>query len=88
MVNLWLPAYLFITPTDGFSSPPFGYGNPTILTDKGQLVWNGPNINATNFRTATYRGKPVLTYWNGIISYRPEHWSWVRQRHVSRFVVQ
>lgn len=40
---------------------------PLIITDLGELVWNGPvGIYATNLRAGTYQGKPVLTYFSGV----------------------
>lgn len=41
---------------------------PLIMTDKGELVWNGPISNATNLHVSTYRGSPVLTFWSGLSS--------------------
>ena len=39
---------------------------PLIMTDNGQLVWNGPYVGASNFRVASYEGKAVLTFWAGL----------------------
>ncbi|KAI9710253.1 MAG: hypothetical protein M1820_002746 [Bogoriella megaspora] len=39
---------------------------PLIMTDKGELVWNGPIVNSTNLRVQNYKGEPVLTYWSGL----------------------
>ncbi|KAI4161995.1 MAG: hypothetical protein LQ342_004443 [Letrouitia transgressa] len=39
---------------------------PLIMTDQGQLVWNGPIGNVTNLRATVYEGSPVLTYWAGL----------------------
>ena len=36
-----------------------------IMTDDGQLVWNGPTGAAINFRAASYKGQDVLTYFRG-----------------------
>ncbi|KAL8936650.1 MAG: hypothetical protein Q9216_004819 [Gyalolechia sp. 2 TL-2023] len=41
---------------------------PLMMTDRGELVWNGPISNATNLHAATYKGSPVLTYWSGLSS--------------------
>ena len=38
---------------------------PLIMTDGGQLVWNGPYLHATNFRVASYQGEAILTFWSG-----------------------
>ncbi|HET7127779.1 MAG TPA: arylsulfotransferase family protein [Gaiellaceae bacterium] len=42
-----------------------------IADDKGRIVWYHEvpkGLEATDFRAQTYRGKPVLTWWQGIIS--------------------
>jgi hypothetical protein len=55
------PGYVFISPKKG--APQKG---PEILDDSGQPVWWGPVAQqATDFRVQEYRGKPVLTYWEG-----------------------
>jgi len=40
---------------------------PLILDDRGQVVWFQPlpTHGVTDFRAQTYRGKPVLTWWQG-----------------------
>ena len=62
------PGLLFISPE--LSSPVKAAADlaPIIMTDAGELIWNGPNANATNFRVASYHGSPILTYWTGITS--------------------
>lgn len=56
------PGFIFLTPANG--APPDG---PTIIDDAGELVWMLPETakNATDLRVATYRGQPVLTWWEG-----------------------
>lgn len=51
---------IFIAP---YTSAPGLTNGPLIMTDAGQLVWNGPTSQAANFRVQTYRGKNILTYW-------------------------
>lgn len=41
---------------------------PLIMTDDGQLVWNGPSNYTFNFRAATYQGAPILTLWTGNVT--------------------
>jgi hypothetical protein len=56
-----------------FFVSPFGdattYGNgPEILDQNGNVVWFAPvaaGQEAADFRTQTYRGQPVLTWWQG-----------------------
>jgi hypothetical protein len=53
------------------SAPMVGEGGPLILDNKLQPVWFNPvgtNQLAGNLREQTYKGKPVLTYWQGLIS--------------------
>jgi hypothetical protein len=48
-----------------------GAMGPMIVDPRGQLVWFKPlaaNIFATNLRVQRYRGRPVLTWWQGTIS--------------------
>ena len=44
---------------------------PMILAPDGSLVWfapiTGKNDWVTDFRTQTYQGKPVLTWWEGFV---------------------
>ena len=57
---------IFITP-GGFGSSTYASG-PEILGPNGNVVWFDPapaGITTTDFRTQTYRGKPVLTFWQG-----------------------
>ncbi len=62
-----------VAPGDEFVAPYTGPGQagPMILDQSGGLVWFKPlptNTSATNFRVQEYRGKPVLTWWQGDIS--------------------
>jgi hypothetical protein len=55
----------FITPTGDTSTYAQG---PEILNTKGQVVWfqaTPPGLEATDFRTQSYDGQPVLTWWQG-----------------------
>jgi Arylsulfotransferase (ASST) len=53
---------LFITPLSG----PGARGN-MLVDDTGDILWFHPTkpIVSLNFRAAMYRGKPVLTWWEG-----------------------
>ena len=58
------PGALFVTTLTG---P--GQRGPIILDDHGQLVWFKKTTNvAINFRRQIYKGRPVLTWWEGTIS--------------------
>jgi hypothetical protein len=54
--------YLFLSPSSG---P--GQRGVLILDDKGDVVWFRPTTpnTAMGFRTATFKGTPVLTWWEG-----------------------
>jgi hypothetical protein len=54
--------YLFLAPSSG---P--GQRGVLILDDRGEVVWFRPTSPATamNFRTALFKGQPVLTWWEG-----------------------
>src|SRR5262249_30530293 len=56
---------IFITPTGGTGT----YANgPEILDRQGNVVWFHPvpqGLTASDFRVQTYRGKQVLTWWQG-----------------------
>jgi hypothetical protein len=56
---------IFITPTGDASA----YANgPEILSPSGKVVWFDPipaTETSSDFRTQTYDGRPVLTFWEG-----------------------
>ena len=57
---------------DIFTAPYSGPGNdgPMIFATNGQLVWMDPlpeNVEAANLRVQSYEGRPVLTWWQGVI---------------------
>jgi hypothetical protein len=58
------PGLLFVASLNG---P--GQRGPLILDDHGRVVWFHPvETVAINFRRQVYRGKPVLTWWEGQIT--------------------
>jgi hypothetical protein len=67
------PGLVFIDPT--VSSPSaavVGQTGPLILDDAGNPVWFRPlsstEVSASNFQVQRWRGRPVLTWWQGIIA--------------------
>lgn len=61
------------TPGDVFIAPKRGSGmtGPIILDNDGQVIWARPapaDTEAFDFRPQTYRGQPVLTWWEGTSS--------------------
>jgi len=61
------PGLLFVAEKGGKDKP----SGPVIADDQGRIVWYHQvphGLEATDFRTQTYKGKPVLTWWQGTIS--------------------
>jgi Arylsulfotransferase (ASST) len=56
------PGYIFVAPKEG---P--GQDGPMIVDTLGHLVWFNKGIYARDFKVQRYRGKPVLTWWEGKI---------------------
>ena len=56
------PGYVFLAPKKDVDQ-----AGPLILDDRGQVVWFDPlpTHGVTDFRVQTYRGRPVLTWWQG-----------------------
>lgn len=53
------------------TEPMSGQGGPLILDSRLQPVWFLPvneNLVATNLRAQTYQGKPVLSWWQGVVT--------------------
>ena len=61
------PGYVMFAQKGGKDRP-----SGTVIADnQGRIVWFHEvpkGLEATDFRAQTYRGKPVLTWWQGIIS--------------------
>jgi hypothetical protein len=56
------PGYVFVAIKVGTGE----YG-PMILDDDGQIVWFGKHPRARDFKMQYYRGRPVLTWWEGVV---------------------
>jgi hypothetical protein len=61
-------------PGDLFIAPQYGpvQNGPEIIGPFGGLIWDQPvphNDTATDFRVQSYQGKPVLTWWQGNVSF-------------------
>jgi hypothetical protein len=56
------PGYVFLAPKKEVAQ-----AGPLILDDRGEVVWFNPleTHGVTDFRVQTYRGRPVLTWWQG-----------------------
>lgn len=63
--SLDAPGYVFIAPKQGSTTH-----GPEIVDERGRPVWFQPAVHggeANDFRVQTYRGKPVLTWWQDTI---------------------
>jgi hypothetical protein len=61
------PGFVFVAEKGGKDKP----SGPVIADNRGRIRWYHEvpaGLEATDFRTQTYRGKPVLTWWQGTIS--------------------
>lgn len=54
--------YFFISPT----GPGAEDQAPLIISDDGELIWQGPHGQGFGFRAQVFEGRPVLSYWNGV----------------------
>lgn len=63
------PGYVFVAPKRGALAPQNGPGQngPMILDEGGQPVWfnslQNQGKSATDFKVQSYKGRPVLTWW-------------------------
>ena len=58
------PGYIFIAPKQGQTAE-----GPEIVDGQGRPVWFHPGGEASDFRVQRYRGKPVLTWYEGGVGY-------------------
>ena len=56
------PGYVFLALKEGV-----GEHGPMILDDRGRLVWFEKYVTARDFKVQRYRGRPVLTWWEGSV---------------------
>ncbi len=71
--NKLAPGYFMVTNFKNLTvpQPMVGQGGPLILDSHLQPVWFDPvatNLVASNLRAQTMDGKPVLSWWQGVIS--------------------
>jgi hypothetical protein len=61
------PGLIFVAEKGGKNRP----SGPVIADNRGRIVWYHQvpaGLETTDFRTQTYRGRPVLTWWQGSIN--------------------
>ena len=67
-----LPGYVMLANFYDVTDPPIvGQSGPLILDERLQPVWFQPapeDVVASNLQTQTYRGEPVLTWWEGVVT--------------------
>ncbi len=66
------PGYILVANFYDISDPPMtGQSGPLILNNELQPVWFQPlpkDVVASNLEAQTYRGQPVLSWWQGTVS--------------------
>ncbi len=66
------PGYIFTANFYDLSDPPMvGQSGPLILDRNLQPVWFRPlpeNVVASNLSLQTYKGKPALAWWQGVVT--------------------
>jgi hypothetical protein len=58
-------------PARGAGTPMIGQGGPLLLNNKLQPVWFNPvatNVVSADLQQETYQGRPVLLWWQGVIT--------------------
>jgi hypothetical protein len=64
------PGYVFVAPKNGPDEESPAQDGAMIVDDRGQPVWFRPlqneNKDTFDFKVQTYRGEPVLTFWEGV----------------------
>jgi Arylsulfotransferase (ASST) len=60
------PGLLFLAP---YNAPNNAQAGAVIVDDTGEPVWEQPlaKLVTTDFRVQTYRGRPALTWWQGVV---------------------
>ena len=66
------PGYIMLANFYDLTTPPMvGQSGPLILDNDLQPVWFAPvpkDVVASNLTAQTYKGQPVLTWWQGVVS--------------------
>ena len=66
------PGFIFVAPYTSFEADLIGQTGALIMDQDGEPVWFRPLesrfVQNTDFRVQSYKGKPVLTMWQGTMS--------------------
>lgn len=81
IINVFKPGtssgYIFIAPYGFSDKPMYGQSGSLILDNVGNPIWfrplPTPNLMNTDFRRQIYKGKPVLTFWQGSLATPPAY---------------
>lgn len=81
IINVFEPGtssgYIFIAPYGFSDQSMYGQSGSLILDNLGDPIWfrplGSPNLMNTDFRRQTYKGKPVLTFWQGTLATPPAY---------------
>ncbi len=64
------PGYVFVAPKNGPGETGPGQRGPMIVDPEGRPVWfrplKGEEQDAMDFKVQRYKGRPVLTWWQGL----------------------
>ncbi len=71
------PDLIFLAPYGFSANAMVGQPGALILDNEGTPFWfrplSSPNLMNTDFRMQTFRGKPVLTFWQGTLATSPAY---------------
>lgn len=69
--------FVFLAPYGFSDDSMYGQSGALIADNEGNPVWfrplSSPNLMNTDFRVQHYRGKPVLTFWQGTLATPPAY---------------
>ncbi len=69
--------FIFLAPYAFSSDQSYGQPGALIVDNEGTPFWfrplNSPNLMNTDFRVQTYKGSPVLTFWQGTLATPPAY---------------
>ena len=68
---------IFLAPYGFSSDASYGQSGSLIMDSEGNPIWfrplSSPNLMNTDFRVQRYKGKPVLTFWQGTLATPPAY---------------
>lgn len=71
------PGFIFLAPYGFSDDAMMGQSGALMVDNTGTPIWfrplSSPNLMNTDFRTQTFKGKPVLTFWQGTLVTPPAY---------------